>query len=565
MLLNINNLTVSFPGANAPAVNNLNLSIKQGEILSIVGESGSGKSVTSLATMGLLPSSAKISGKITLQTNQQQYELTSLNNRAYQKLRGNIISMIFQEPMTSLNPVHRCGKQVSEVLRLHKKLSRKEAKTETLKLFNEVQLPRPEAIFKAYPHQISGGQKQRVMIAMAMACKPTLLIADEPTTALDVTVQKNILELMIHLQQTYNTSIIFITHDLGVVADIAHNVAVMYKGNLVEYGSVKQIFTQPQHPYTRGLLACRPPLNQRPEQLLTVADFLNNTRSVQSQQITLQQRQAQHNLLYQQTPMLSVQELDTWYPAKRSFFGKTTQWIKAVNKVSFDLYPGETLGLVGESGCGKTTLGRTLIGLLQATSGQINIFGHNLQKLSRNDLRQLRKNIQIIFQDPYSSLNPRITIGRAIEEPIIVHKLIQNSAQRKARVMELLSKVDLAPHHYNRYPHELSGGQRQRVCIARALALNPQFIVCDESVSALDVSVQAQVLNLLNKLKQEFNFTYIFISHDLSVVRYMSDRIIVMKNGHIIEAGEADALCNNPSSSYTKKLIQAIPGQTNPF
>jgi peptide/nickel transport system ATP-binding protein len=500
-----------------------------------------------------------------------------------QSIRGNRIGMIFQEPMTSLNPVMRCGKQVAEVLIRHKGISKKEARLACIRLFEEVLLPRPKDIFDAYPHQLSGGQKQRVMIAMALTCNPALLIADEPTTALDVTVQKSILDLIRQLQHKYGMAVIFITHDLGVVAQLAHEVVVMYKGQIVEQGLVKEIFMHPKHPYTKGLLACRPPLGKRPERLLSVADFMNVSVSkelpgdtdfkenpskqkevvISVKEITHEERRLRHEKLYRKEPLLRVKNLRTWFPVTSGFMSRTKGYIKAVDDVSFDVYPGETLGLVGESGCGKTTLGRSILRLVEPSGGSVEFGGQEMTGLKHEALRNMRRHMQIIFQDPYSSLNPRMTIGTAITEPMFVHGLYNNENIRREKAMELLEKVQLKPEHFHRYPHEFSGGQRQRICIARALALEPGFIICDESVSALDVSVQAQVLNLLNQLKKDLGFTYIFISHDLNVVKYMSDRLIVMKDGHILEQGEADKVYSHPETAYTKGLINAIPTLIN--
>jgi len=499
-------------------------------------------------------------------------DLVKATEKQMRSLRGNEIAMIFQEPMTSLNPVYTCGDQVAEAIMLHQKVNKKEAKKITIELFKKVELPRPDVMFDTYPHQISGGQKQRVMIAMAMSCNPSILIADEPTTALDVTVQKTILELMMQLQQEQDMGIMFITHDLGVIAELADKVVVMYKGKIVEQGTVMDIFTNPQHPYTKGLLACRPPLNRRLHWLPTVADFMSvdengemkeKNKSVEEVTenlvISPEETAKKHEKIYAQEPILEIKNLKTYFPISKGVFGRAKEYVKAVNDVSFKVYPGETLGLVGESGCGKTTLGRTILKLVEPTAGNIIFEGKDITNLGVKEMREYRKEMQIIFQDPYSSLNPRITIGEAIMEPMRVHNVFNSDAERKERVRELVKRVEVPEQHFNRYPHEFSGGQRQRICIARSLALNPKFIICDESVSALDVSVQAQVLNLLNELKEEFKFTYIFISHDLSVVKFMSDKMIVMQEGVVKEMGYADEIYNNPKTDYTKSLINAIP------
>ena len=576
LLLEIKNLVTEFQsdGKAVKAVNDVSFTLKKGQTIGIVGESGSGKSVTSLSTMRLIPNPPGriASGEIIYHSEKGPVDLTQLSEKEMQKIRGNEISMIFQEPMTYLNPVYTCGDQVMEAILLHQNVSKKEAKAKTIELFKKVELPRPEAIFKSYPHQISGGQKQRVMISMAMSCEPSVLIADEPTTALDVTVQKTILDLMQQLQKEQDMGILFITHDLGVVAELADHVVVMYKGKIVEQGSVWDIFTNPKHPYTKGLLACRPPLEKRFSKLPVVSDFMSVDKDgvmtesaatveelVEGLEITPEQRKINHEKLYAQEPLMKVRNLKTYFPQEKNLMGKVKKWVKAVDNLTFDVYPGETLGLVGESGCGKTTTGRTLLRLVEATSGEVIYNGQNILELSNKEMRSLRKDIQIIFQDPYSSLNPRMTIGQAILEPMKIHGILDSDKQRKKHVMELLERVSLSASHFNRYPHEFSGGQRQRICVARALALKPKFIICDESVSALDVSVQAQVLNLLNELKREFNFTYVFISHDLSVVKFMCDRMIVMNKGKIEEMGEADAIYANPKSEYTRKLIEAIP------
>jgi peptide/nickel transport system ATP-binding protein len=575
-LLTIKDLSIDFKSGDdiTNALKNISFSVDRGEIVSLVGESGSGKSVTALSVLQLLPSPPAIysSGKILFSDDGiNTVDLLKANRSSLQQIRGNKITMIFQEPMTSLNPVLTCGHQVMEAIRVHKKIAEKEAKEQTIEWFHRVKLPSPENIFYRYPHQLSGGQKQRVMIAMAMCCHPSLLICDEPTTALDVTVQKTILQLIKELQQQENMGVIFITHDLGVVAEIADRAIVMYKGEIAEQNTVKEIFLQPKHPYTKALIACRPVNHPRGKRLPVVADFMEMKSAAGSQKSEVRNHISQKiNLKFgstaptsdirpQTSVLLNADHLSVLFPAKKTLFGKPKAYIKAVDGVSFEVYKGETLGLVGESGCGKTTLGRTLLRLIEPTSGKIIYNGTNLTKKKKNELRPLRKELQIIFQDPYSSLNPRLTIGSAIAEAMKVHNILPNEKQRKEKVVELLKKVSLETKHYKRYPHEFSGGQRQRIVIARALALNPSFIVCDESVSALDVSVQAQVLNLLNDLKKEFGFTIIFISHDLSVVRYISDRIMVMKSGQIEETGNADDIYFNPASDYTRQLVAAIP------
>ena len=577
ILLEVKNLVTEFKSDGEPmkAVNDVSFTLHKGETIGIVGESGSGKSVTSLSIMQLIPNPpGYVSGGEILYHSKEKgtVNLRNLDAKAMRSFRGNEIAMIFQEPMTSLNPVYTCGSQVMEAILLHQKISKKEARKKTLKLFEQVQLPDPERVFSVYPHQISGGQKQRVMIAMAMSCNPRILIADEPTTALDVTVQKTILDLMLQLQREQDMGIMFITHDLGVIAELADTVMVMYKGKVVEQGPVLEIFSNPRHPYTKSLLACRPPLDRRVVRLPVSSDFMKIdgqglmteipktvSEALNSVIITKEQRAEEHKELYSRSKILELENIKTWFPKSKSLFGKTKEWVKAVDDVSLDVYEGETLGLVGESGCGKTTLGRTILRLNEPTAGKIFFQRNDLLKLNDADMRYLRKDMQIIFQDPYSSLNPRITIGEALMEPMQVHNLYNNNRQRRDKVMELLKKVGLEEKQFSRYPHEFSGGQRQRVCIARALSLNPKFIICDESVSALDVSVQAQVLNLLNDLKREFKFTYIFISHDLSVVKFMSDRMVVMNKGKIEEMGDADSIYQNPQSDYTKKLISSIP------
>jgi peptide/nickel transport system ATP-binding protein len=578
-LLEVKNLVTQFrtERESVNAVNDISFTLKRGQTIGIVGESGSGKSVTSLSVMQLIPNPpGKITGGQILyhQSDGTSVDLVKLSNDEMRRYRGNEIAMIFQEPMTSLNPVIKCGEQVMEAIMLHQKVSKKEAREKTLALFKEVQLPTPELMLERYPHQLSGGQKQRVMIAMAMSCQPSVLIADEPTTALDVTVQKTILDLMIRLQRQYDMGILFITHDLGVIAELADEVVVMYKGKIVEQGPVMEIFSNPKHPYTKSLLACRPPLDKRLKRLPVVSDFMrreengnivalpDSENTLRNAIVTGEERAKALKELYSRDKILELKNVRTWFPSKKTLFGKVLDYTRAVDDVSFDVYEGETLGLVGESGCGKTTLGRSILKLTEGVSGQIVYKGIDITQMKEDAFRQYRKEMQLIFQDPYSSLNPRITVGNAIMEPMNVHGVLSGVKERKEKVNYLLGRVGLEPKHYNRYPHEFSGGQRQRICIARALALNPKFIICDESVSALDVSVQAQVLNLLNELKSEFKFTYIFISHDLGVVKFMSDRMVVMQKGRIEEMGDADEIYANPKSDYTRKLIHSIPKGT---
>lgn len=563
-LLSIRNLSVAFSneGEKNIAVKNSSIEIKRGELVAIVGESGSGKSVTALSLLQLLPKQSTVKGKVYFyQKEKQPVDLINLRDTAINKIRGKNIAMIFQEPMTSLNPVFTCGQQVMEAIRLHQKINTKAAREKTIALFEKVKLPDPAAIITRYPHQLSGGQKQRVMIAMAMSCNPSLLIADEPTTALDVTVQKTILELIKELQQQNNMGVILITHDLGVVADIADKIVVMYKGEIVEQGDAKEVLQSPQHVYTKALLACRPAGKLKGERLPVVSDFIGEESEKLKAECLKQVNEHRTTNNEQQPAVLKVENLKVYFPVKKKLFGKSTHFFKAVDDVSFEVRQGETLGLVGESGCGKTTLGRTILQLIPATSGKIYLGEKDITQIRPAALRNMRKDLQIVFQDPYGSLNPRITIGNSILEPLQVHGVLENKNQRKERVITLLEKVSLKPEHFNRYPHQFSGGQRQRICIARALALNPSFLIFDESVSALDVSVQAQVLNLLNDLKKEFGFTSIFISHDLSVVRYVSDRILVMHKGKIVEQGTAEQIYHHPQNEYTQLLIDSIPGR----
>ena len=564
--LKVDNLSVLFrhEGGTSVAVDGISFGIGRGEIVGMVGESGSGKSVTAMSVLRLIPQPPALirAEAVSLVTAAQEIRLDLQDEKTMQEVRGKAISMIFQEPMTSLNPAFTCGMQVTEVLRRHLGMNRKEAETKAISLFREVLLPRPEEILRAYPHQLSGGQKQRVMIAMAIACDPGLLIADEPTTALDVSVQKTILELIGSLQRSRGMSVLFITHDLALVRGFAHRVIVMYKGKIVEEGPVDQIFHDPAHPYTRALIACRPDPDTRLRRLPTIGDLKGTGKEPGisgNLVIPDQEREQRHRELYERKPVVVVENLSKIYEAAGGPFSRKAKPYQALRDICLQIYPGETLGIVGESGSGKTTLARVMIRLLPETAGRIWYQGQDITLLTGRLLKQFRKEIQIVFQDPYSSLNPRMTAGNAIMEPMKVHGLYGGTSERREKTIALLEQVGLQADHFHRYPHESSGGQRQRICIARAIAVDPDLIVLDEAVSALDVSVQAQVLNVLNDLKKNYGLTYIFISHDLSVVKYMSDRVVVMNEGHIVETGEADALYAHPVSEYTRMLLDATP------
>jgi len=559
-LLSVKDLIVEFQTGEGitRAVNNISFDIPAGKTIGIVGESGSGKSVTSLAVMGLLQKPAARIPQGEILFNGQ--DLLKYNDAQMRQVRGNQISMIFQEPMTSLNPVFKVGDQIAETLRIHKNISKKEAWDRAVDLMNQVGIPNPAASAHKYPHEMSGGQKQRVMIAMAISCEPKLLIADEPTTALDVTIQKQVLDLLFNLQQKYHMSMMFITHDLGVIGDIADDVVVMYRSNVVEKNNAKEIFYTAKHPYTKGLLACRPKLGANPRRLLTVSDFMDEDgveKKVSPERVVVFDKETEKEK--SSDILLEVKNLVTQFPIKGGFFGGTVDHFKAVNDVSFTLKKGKTLGLVGESGCGKTTLGRSILRLVEPSSGSIIYNGKDITHVYAEELRLLRRKMQIIFQDPYSSLNPRMTISEILTEPLNIHKVGNSKKERLDMARELFEKVGLSSNQMSRYPHEFSGGQRQRICIARALMLRPEFVICDESVSALDVSVQAQVLNLLLDLQQEFQLTYVFISHDLSVVNFIADEVGVMNAGKIIEMDKASNIYKNPKEEYTRALLSAIP------
>ncbi len=559
-LVEIKNLSIDFKTDDGivKAVKNISFNIPRGKTVGLVGESGSGKSVTSLSIMRLIPNPPGdiSSGSITFDGT----DLLKLRESKMREIRGNKISMIFQEPMTSLNPVFTVGDQIAETILLHQNVSKKEAHGKTLELMDQVGIPDPEKRIKSYPHELSGGQRQRIMIAMAIACNPSLLIADEPTTALDVTIQKQILELLHDLQKKYKMSMLFITHDLGVIADIADEVVVMYRGDIVEKGTTEQIFKDPKHPYTKGLLACRPSLERNPLRLPTVSDFMSADGTAKTFDVAAMAKEKIIKPISAEHPvLLELKDVKKHFPIKGGIFGKVRSHVKAVDGVSLEVRKGRTLGLVGESGCGKSTLGRTILRLIEPTSGEIKYNGVNIPSLNSTDLRKLRRKMQIIFQDPYASLNPRMTIASAITEPMAIHGLGKNKDERMEMAAELMDKVGLERKFLNRYPHEFSGGQRQRICIARALAVQPDFIICDESVSALDVSIQAQILNLLLDLQKEMDLTYIFISHDLAVVKFIADEVAVMYNGKVVEKSDALSIYENPQHEYTKKLLSAIP------
>lgn len=550
MLLAVNNLTISFPSQNQPVVKNLSFKIDEGECLGIVGESGSGKSLTAMSLAGLLPKNAITSGEINLCNGETTKNLICFSESEIRLLRGKEIAYIFQEPMTALNPSMKCGKQIMEMLQQHTNLSKDEIQKKSLDLLAEVQIPDPLKVFSSYPHQLSGGQRQRVMIAMAISCSPALLIADEPTTALDVTVQKTVVELINNLRKDRNMAVLFITHDLGVISKVADRVMVMRKGEKVEDGDTAEILSNPKKEYTKGLMACRPSLAVNRKFLPVLNDSGNLVLQEECESIT---KIADGSLL------LSITDLSIRYKLQKKRLFDRDKYFKALSNINLSLFKGETLGLVGESGSGKTTIGRAIALLIEERSGKIAYNGVEINTLSGSDYKQFRRRVQLIFQDPYSSLNPKHTVENILSEPMIIHKLASGS-QLKSRVLELLREVNLPEGSERKYPHEFSGGQRQRICIARALAVDPELIICDESVSALDVSVQAGILNLLNRLKAEKGLTYLFISHDLSVVKHMSDRVVVLKDGVIQEMGPSEEVYKNPTSEYTKQLIASIPG-----
>jgi len=562
-VLELINYSLSFEsnGNRIQALKGLNLSIEKGKTLGLVGESGSGKSLTSLSIMGLLPpiKGLQKEGNIFYKDKTgDNIDLTQMGNPAFSRIRGAEISMIFQEPMSALNPVMRCGEQVAEVIIAHSNCTKKEAKAKVLEIFDAVKLPDPLKAYLAWPHELSGGQRQRIVMAMAIIASPRLIIADEPTTALDVTVQKSILQLLRGLQQEMGLALLFISHDLGVIAEIADETAVMLKGEIVEQGKTSQILSHPKHPYTKGLIACKPPLDSKPHRLMTVADFIEQEKENSTNKI---QTPPSSGGNAQREILLEIKQLEVYYPLKGNAINTDIKGFHALKNIDAQIYRSESIGLVGESGCGKSTLGRSIIGLTKVSEGQILYKGKDLLQLNKKERKEYCKNIQLIFQDPFSSLNPLIKIGDAIAEPLKVHFPHFSAKERKEKVLSLLNKVGLSAEHFHRYPHEFSGGQRQRIVIARALSVEPELIICDESVAALDVSIQAQILNLLNDLKEQFGFTYLFISHDLSVVKYFCDRVYVMQKGSMVESGPADQLFNNPQKNYTRQLVEAIPGK----
>lgn len=565
LLLSIENLTIGFPSnqGNFYATKDVSLEIATGKSIGIVGESGSGKSITALSVLNLLPPSATVfSGKINYRMEKDHWvDILKADPKLIRSIRGKHVSMIFQEPMTSLNPVYTCGDQVSEIMIRHLDYSHRKAREKAEQLFREVELPNPGRIFESYPHELSGGQRQRVMIAMAISCDPGLLIADEPTTALDVTIQNSILGLLKGLKQRYGMSLIFISHDLAVVSEVADEMAVMYNGRIVEKGTREQIIHSPVNAYTRGLIACKPPLGRRPERLYTLADFMELEHQDSPAKARVKDAKEDRKKDFGQEPsrIFSLHDVSKAFPLKKNFFGKTTESLPAINNISLEIFQGETLGVVGESGSGKSTLARILMKLLYFDQGNILFKGKDFTRFTRSNMRAFRQKVQIIFQDPYSTLNPRLSAGKMISEPLQYYGYYKNRQERRQRTLELLNDVRLGEDFLNRYPHELSGGQRQRVAIARVLALNPEFIICDEAVSALDVSIQAEVLNLLQDLKKRYHLTYVFITHDFSVVRFMSDRVAVMKDGNIIEIGESDRVFDSPENDYTRKLLSSIP------
>lgn len=548
-VLSVADVSITFAGMQQPVVDAVSFALQQGETLAIVGESGSGKSLTALSLIGLLPATATQTGTIHLTADSKVFDVN--NTAVVQQLRGKQIGMVFQEPMSSLNPVMPIGRQIAESIMLHGGLPERQAKALTIEWLGKVQLPKPDEIYHRYPHQLSGGQKQRVMIAMAMCNNPVLLIADEPTTALDVTVQKEVLELMAALQRQHGTAMLFITHDLALASQIADSILVMNRGKVVEQGEAKRVLTNPQHPYTQALLACRPAASDKGKRLPVVADFLNAEHG------TIIPTEY-HTTISKGEPLLQVNNMRVWFTVHTNWLGKTTEYYKAVEDVSFTLHKGEVLGLVGESGCGKSTISRSIMGLLPIYDGQVLYKGQDLATIPQKDWRRIRRQVQMIFQDPFASLNPRMSIGDMLLEPLTVHNIVPR-VERKKEVLKLLDMVQLPADSVHRYPHQFSGGQRQRLGIARALSVRPELLICDESVSALDVSVQAQILNLLKDLQQEFNLSYLFISHDLNVVHYISDRVMVMQQGKIVETGKAEQVLKTPVDEYTKKLIAAMP------
>ena len=559
-ILEFSDFSLGFSSDGENVIEGVEFHLNRGECLGIVGESGSGKTLTCLSAINILPKSAKINnGEISYRASDSTIILNRLSEKEILPYRGAEIAVIFQEPLSSFNPSMRCGRQIAEMLKIHMTLKKQDLREHIMDLFRKVELPDPERIYKSYPHELSGGQLQRVMIAMAISCEPKILIADEPTTALDVTIQQGILELLTKLKREFNMAILFISHDIGAISRVSDRLLIMKDGQIVERGNTAEVLTHPKHPYTKGLLLSRPSF-QKDIKFLPVFKSANS-EVVDAVYFNNEEAKKRHQDLANEPRILEVEGLNVKYISSKTFFGKPKKHVRAVHDASFYMPTGETLGLVGESGSGKSSIAKAILRLTNYDAESIKIAGLETIAMSERDFRKVRKDVQVIFQDPFSSLNPRMKIGQAITEPAVVHKINLDGKSRRQYGYELLSEVGLEAEHFDRYPHEFSGGQRQRICIARAISSRPKLIICDECVSALDVSIQAQVLNLLVRLRERYNLSYLFISHDLAVVHFISDRIAVMKDGHIIEIGSKDEVFQKPKTDYTRRLINSIPRQ----